>query len=454
MAEKHYAIIDVETTGGTPYNSRITDISIFLTDGTRVIDEFSSLVNPEMQIPSFITELTGIDNDMVAGAPTFDEIARNILDITENATFVAHNVNFDYGMIKGEFQRYQYNFEREKLCTVRLARSWIPGHSSYGLGRICQDLGIPINGRHRARGDAEATVELFHRIYQISDGALTISDQKWISQLPEGLDKSEVIKIPESPGIFYLYDENGETIYLAHADNMFKKVVSHIKSKAKKSQEIISLTRDIDFEEIGSSLLSSLKVSKEVERLKPRFTKMSSKKAQYVLDQSTDLFGYSQLSLVKTNVPTMSQSFKNKKEGERYLWRLRDQYMLCARMCGLNQEACSSGPIQQCPGACQGHELPASYNDRVSRSLALSDLGDMIVIDPIDENEQAFVIIENNQYLGYGIYSVYEDGLNRMEDLKQYLVPDDSTFEKVALIRDFIKKRRGKTVKVQFHDVQ
>lgn len=156
-----YTIVDIETTG--PGN-KITEISIFKYDGTQIIDEFTSLINPESYIPDYITTLTGIDNLMVSNAPTFSEVANDILAITEDTIFVAHSVNFDYGVIHNEFKDIGIDFTRKKLCTVRLSRKLIPGHKSYSLGKICDALNIEINGRHRARGDAEATVMLFQKL--------------------------------------------------------------------------------------------------------------------------------------------------------------------------------------------------------------------------------------------------------------------------------------------------
>lgn len=159
-----YTVIDIETTSGSYKSGKITEIAIFVTDGTQIIDQFISLVNPECYIPPYITEITGINNEMVKNAPKFYEIAKQIVEITQNRTFVAHNVNFDYKFIKHEFGALGYHFDRKKLCTVELSRKYLPGHASYSLGKLCNDLNIELNGRHRAGGDAEATVKLFHLI--------------------------------------------------------------------------------------------------------------------------------------------------------------------------------------------------------------------------------------------------------------------------------------------------
>lgn len=159
-----YAICDIETNGGNSDTVKITEIAIFIFDGEQIIDEFVTLINPESYIPRYISELTGITNQMVANAPKFYEVARKIVEITQNRIFIAHNVKFDYGVLRKEFKDLGYNFVRENICSVELSRKYLPGHKSYSLGKLCEDLDIKIEGRHRAGGDALATVELFRLI--------------------------------------------------------------------------------------------------------------------------------------------------------------------------------------------------------------------------------------------------------------------------------------------------
>jgi len=161
-----YAIIDIETTGQSAAKGKITEIAIFIHNGFEITDSFSSLINPECNIPGFITSLTGIDNEMVRNAPKFYEVARQIVEITQDKIFVAHNVSFDYKFIQEEFKRLGYDYQRMTMCTVRMGRKFIPGHKSYSLGKICDELGISIHGRHRAAGDALATVKLLEIILE------------------------------------------------------------------------------------------------------------------------------------------------------------------------------------------------------------------------------------------------------------------------------------------------
>ena len=155
-----YAVVDIETSGGRAQVDKITEIAIYIHDGEKIVDEFSTLINPETYISPFITRLTGINNDMVATAPKFYEVAKKIVLMTEGCLFVAHNAPFDYRFIQEEFKRLGYNYQRQTMCTVRMSRKIIPGMGSYSLGNLCQTLGITINNRHRAAGDALATTKL------------------------------------------------------------------------------------------------------------------------------------------------------------------------------------------------------------------------------------------------------------------------------------------------------
>lgn len=170
-----YAIVDIETTGGGA-TSKITEIAIFRFDGVQVVDVFHSLVNPQVFIPPFITKLTGIDNDMVKDAPTFYDIQDSVRKLTKDAWFVAHNVKFDYGFIKREFEALEEFYQRDLLCTVQLSRKIFPGYKSYSLGNICESLDISLENRHRAHGDAAATVKLFEMLLRNDEKKLIPTD--------------------------------------------------------------------------------------------------------------------------------------------------------------------------------------------------------------------------------------------------------------------------------------
>ncbi len=162
----NYAIVDIETTGGGVKTSKITEVAIIKHDGEKIIDKYTTLVNPETSIPKFVVHLTGITNEMVEKSPKFFEVAKSIVEFTEDCIFVAHNVNFDYGIIRKEFKQLGFDYRRPHLCTVKVSKIIFPGYKSYGLKKITKELGIKLTNHHRALGDAEATSVLFEMLIE------------------------------------------------------------------------------------------------------------------------------------------------------------------------------------------------------------------------------------------------------------------------------------------------
>jgi DNA polymerase-3 subunit epsilon len=233
-----FSIIDIETTGSLRKGQKIIEIAILNIDGDVLVDEFSTLINPEIRIPFFITNLTGITNEAVENAPKFYEVAKKIVEMTQDRIFVAHNVFFDFNFIKHEFAELGFSFVRDKLCTVRLARKYLPGHSSYSLGEISKDLQITNHGRHRALGDAMATFELF-KIIQKKSVTLNdiISDSKKLA-LPPLLSRENFENLPNSIGVYYFYNTHGEILYIGKSLDIKKRVTQHFHPNLKRRKDI------------------------------------------------------------------------------------------------------------------------------------------------------------------------------------------------------------------------
>lgn len=208
-----YAIIDVETTGFSPKTDKITEIAILIHDGERVVERYHKLVNPERKVPYRITQITGITDAMLMDAPRFFEVAKDIIQLTEDMTIVGHNVAFDMGFLKAEFNEFHFPFERKTLCTVRMARKLIPGQPSYSLGKLTKNLGIVHNQKHRAMGDAEATTILFEQLLRI-DPELQGQAGK---ALPAALDAEKIKALPHKTGVYYFTNTQGEIIYVGKA---------------------------------------------------------------------------------------------------------------------------------------------------------------------------------------------------------------------------------------------
>ncbi|MFY0603812.1 MAG: GIY-YIG nuclease family protein [Flavobacteriaceae bacterium] len=407
-----YSIVDIETTGNGYKGSKITEISIFIFDGKQIIDEYTTLVNPESTIPAFITNLTGITDAMVRTAPKFFEIAKKVEEFTKDTIFVAHNVNFDYNIIQAEFKSLGFDYKRKKLCTVRLSRKIIPGLTSYSLGAICSAEGIHISDRHRAKGDAEATVELFRRLIQRDDRFIInsfLNPRSRQATLPPLLDKKVIDNLPEKHGVYYFKNLQKEIIYVGKANNIKQRVISHFYDKKKKEITMCLETADITYEETGSELLALLKESADIKQLYPKFNR-----AQRRANEAVGLFSYEdQKGIIHLAynrlklVPSAIMRFYSIAECRNVLEKLCEEFELCPKYCHLqtNVNACFHYQIKKCKGICSGKEAVIDYNKRVNdaiNSLGLQTSDLVIKENGRNENEIGFALILNGIYQGFG----------------------------------------------------
>ena len=275
-----YAILDIETTGGKFNEEGITEIAIHKFDGHTVVDSFISLVNPEREIQEFVVKLTGINSKMLRNAPKFYEIAKRIVEITKDCTLVAHNSAFDYRILKTEFRRLEYDYNRNTLCTVELSKVLIPDESSYSLGKLVKSLGIPITDRHRANGDALATVQLFKLLLEKDVQKNIIQDS--VKNFDKSLELKKLITIsddvPAKEGVFYLHREDGKVIYLGRGKNMKNEIQKLFAKESKRSNRIRNNVASFSYEETGNELLTKLKYYTELEILNPKFNFKKRKK--------------------------------------------------------------------------------------------------------------------------------------------------------------------------------
>jgi len=413
-----YAIVDIETTGGQPDRDRITEIAVVLHDGTEVIECFETLINPGRSIPYEITQLTGITNEMVRDAPPFYEVARRIVELTEGAVFVAHNVRFDYSFVKSAFKDLGFNFQRKTLCTVRMSRKAFPGLPSYSLGKLCQSLGVSIKHRHRAMGDAEATAEVFGMIIRKEN--VQVADD-WLSQeiksqtLPPRITRAQVMALPEATGVYYFHDESGNVIYVGKSINIRKRIIQHfqVDYKSRKSIEFKNTIADISYEVMGSELVALLYESDEIKRIRPRFN-VSQKRSKavpfYGLFEETDKNGYLCLH-VERLLPGMEPltTVDNWEKAQNFLYRRVQQFSLCLQKCGLHKTGgpCFNYHIRQCNGACVGIEPAEAYNARVRaaiESFSFQNESFFIIGPGRSDDERSVVCIERGQYIGFGYF--------------------------------------------------
>jgi DNA polymerase III subunit epsilon len=448
-----FAIIDIETTGGSARLEKITEVAIYLHDGEKITGEYVSLVNPERNIPYFITNLTGITNEMVADAPRFFEIAKDIVELTQGRTFVAHNARFDYSFIRQEFKSLGFNYKRNLLDTVSLSRKLLPGHRSYSLGNICRDLRIEIKGRHRAAGDALATVRLFETLIEkdreVNGTRSGLIKNTRVSKLNPMLDLSKLETIPDEPGVYYFFDEKGTLIYIGKSRNLQQRISTHLSNNTtNRAMEMRDLIADIDWIRTGSELIALLQESFEIKKNKPIYNRAQRRSSfQWGIFSFIDVKGYLnfRFGLVDSDDIPLSV-FTSKERARAKLETLTEKYNLCQKLTGLYD---TSGPCFQhhvgiCKGACCDKESHEEYNERASKAAEVFVFArrNFFIIDKgRDDDERCAIKVLNGKYTGYGYFNINEMGfgLTAVHDcIKES--PDNSDIQ--VILKQYLKTNK------------
>lgn len=445
-----YCILDIETTGGQYNEEGITEIAIYKFDGHEIVDQFISLVNPEIPIQPFVVKLTGINNAMLRSAPKFYEVAKRIVEITEGSIIVAHNASFDYRVIQNEFKRLGFDFKKPTLCTVELAQKLLPEQPAYSLGKLVRNLGIPVADRHRATGDAMATVQLFKLLLakdvekSIVKSFIKIEIKSGMS--PKLLDIVE--SLPYKTGIYYIHNEKGDIIYIGKSKNIRKRVNQHFTGTSNKSKKIQRDVYTVTFEETGSELIALLKESEEIKINKPIYNRSQRKTIfPWALYAEKDKNGYLALHVLKADGRKKEvTSFTNQQEGKNALFKITSKYKLCQKINSLydTKKSCFQYDIKECNGACIGKELPSSYNLRVEEFVSnhqFQNTTQVIIDKGRNLEERSAVLIENGLYKGYCFYKLNYQ-INTIEILKNILVPMQNNRDTRNIIQSFINRKK------------
>lgn len=441
-----YTIIDIETTGNGIKGNKITEIAIFKFDGKKVVDEFTSLVNPECEIPYFITRLTGIDDDMVRHAPLFKDIAPQILEMTQDCIFVAHSVNFDFGVIKEEFRQIGVDFVRKKLCTVRLARKLVPGLNSYSLGKLCSSLNIPITDRHRARGDAKATVTLFNLLLQkpSSDQVIKafLNARNQEATLPPLLSKATINSLPQQPGIYFFKNSSGNIIYVGKAINIKKRVLGHFYDKSNKETRMCREIASIDYELSGNELLALLMESAAIKKHFPAYNRAQKRFTKaYAIFSYEDRNGLQHLAYnTLKNVPNPIQVFYNPTDCRTFLKQLCDDFSLCPKYCHLQN---GNGLCIHCSEGCKKTASVQLYNEKVNEAIESSlqvKMSYLIKEKGRTQQEDALIAVKEGTYQGYAFID-REIPVNSIEDLEAHIIKQKNTLETERIIGGYLIRK-------------
>ena len=453
-----YAIVDIETTGGFAGRNKITEIAIYVHDGERVIREFCSLINPERSIPGYISLLTGIDDAMVADAPRFYEVAKEIQEVTDGCIFVAHSVGFDYGFVRNEFKELGGKFQRKKLCTVRLSRKIVPGLPSYSLGNLCQSLDIQLRNRHRAFGDAQATVTLFEYLLEndhhgIIQEALHPRSREGL--LPPNLPPEQFHELPEDAGVYYFLDKQGKPIYIGKAKNIKDRVTTHLGGQSRKAAAMKFETYQLSYELCGNELTALLLESHEIKKFWPRYNRAQKYTSQnWGICTYFDQNGYCRFAV--SRVKEQSQAlmvFKNFDEAWGFLRTRVERHELCPKLSGMQKVAglCFDYQIKKCKGACQGKESVDMYNSRAAAATEeMQSLSQSFFIfgRGREPEESSVVWVDDGKYQGFGYLDHTINDAN-LEVLKSCVKSYDDNQDIQRIIRGYLSKPHpGRVLKI------
>ncbi len=420
-----YAIIDIETTGGQFNAEGITEIAIYKFDGVELVDQFISLVNPEIPIQPFVVKLTGINNAMLRTAPKFYEIAKRIIEITQDCIIVAHNASFDYRVLKMEFKRLGYDFMKQTLCTVELSKQLLPDVKTYSLGKLVRSLGIPIADRHRASGDAMATLKLF-KLLLSKDLEKTILRTLIKNEIKNGISPKllDILEnLPTTVGIFYIHNEKGEIILIGRSNNIRKKISQYFTADTKIGKRIQNEVFTVTFEETGNELIALLKEREEIIHNKPVLNKVQRKSAfLFGVYLDKDVKGKYQLEVRKIDGRKKDiYLFKNQQEAAFYLHKKNEE---------LTEKIPSDLSLEE-------------YNIQFLAFVKeIEDSFSNIIVSMKGRNisEKSALIMENGAFKGYCFYDLNYQILNPAV-LKNIVIQMPNTKDSRNIIKYYLYKK-------------
>jgi DNA polymerase-3 subunit epsilon len=427
------AIVYIHTTGGYAAGNGIIEISIQVFDGETIVEQFETLVNPGQKIPKYIQAFTGIDNEMVQDAPYFEEVAEKIYTILQGNIFVAHNVNFDYSFVKNHLAQFGYTINAKKLCTVRLSRQIFPGYASYSLGNLCHSLGIEINSRHRATGDALATVTLFKLLLDNDVNHFIQNSLKKTSKeqtLPPNVPKEQFIQLPSTPGVYYFHDSKGKVVYVGKAKDIKSRVNSHFSnnSDSRQKQNFLRHVYGITFQSTATELMAAILESTEIKRLWPVFNTAQKKPEEvFGIFVYEDQNGYLRLAIEKRRKSSNPvYTFHYKVDGHAVIRKLMTAFSLCPKLCFMqvDNDYCQGMIEGYCLGGCEKSEAPQTYNERVLQAIgSLTKRPSYIVIDKgINDEEISCIMVVKGSFFGMGYLPKNFEPVNEAA-IREYIQP-------------------------------
>ncbi len=383
MYDRPLVFLDLETTGATATHDRITEVGIVEVDNGCFVREWSSLVNPGISIPPAIQALTGISNAMVAGAPRFEEIAREVWEVVDGRVLVAHNARFDYGFLKNEFKRLGKTFSAPVLCTVKLSRKLFPQHPRHNLDSLMARHGINCDARHRALGDARVLWQLAQQWREEpGEAAVLEATAKLLktASVPAGLPDNAFDHIPEGPGVYLFYGERDVPLYVGKSINLRTRVMSHFSGdhRVNKDMRIAAEVKRIDWIETAGELGALIEEARLVKKLSPVHNRQLRRAAELCAwhwpaqDATTPPQLVSARDLTGGEFRDLYGLFRSRRTAIEALRELANEHQLCHSLLGLEKRSspCFAHQIKRCRGACAGIETAEAHALRLAAALA------------------------------------------------------------------------------------
>ena len=437
-AADNFTFVDLETTGGNPAFHRITEIGIVRVVAGEVVEEWSSLVNPQCEIPAYIQSVTGISNEMVAAAPVFGELAATVLEKLRGAIFVAHNARFDYSFLRSEFLKCDMHFSAQVLCTVKLSRRLFPEHARHNLDAVMQRHGLTCEARHRALGDALVLRDLWFKLKrEIPAEALeaaTLQAILGVPKLPAHLPPQLADELPDGPGAYRFFGEDGTLLYVGRSHSLRSRVLTQLAAERPTSRDrkLADVVRRVEWVATAGDLGALLLEAEWIRTRKPTFNRHPHRATDAAtLRPATDLSGRVNIArfdeLQSADLKQCFGVFHSEKDARKALSEIAQAQHLCLKVLGLesSEGSCFALQMGKCRGACVGKEALILHNMRTQ--LALSALkikswpfpGRIAVQErhssgfAADGSREADVhVLENWSYLGTARSSDELDALN------------------------------------------
>ena len=398
-----FVFVDLETTGGSHFRSRVLEVAAVRVENGQIVRSYQSLVYPDGSVPAFITNLTGITDDDVAGQPRFGDIADELAEVLDGAVLVAHNVRFDYGFLRMEFGRLGADFAPPLLCTVKLSRRLFPQYRTHKLADLIARHGLVAPARHRAYDDAMCLWQFYRMClaeFDLDTMEQALRGQLGARSIPSQLDPDQLAGLPDGPGVYIFEDDAGASLYVGKSVNVKRRVLSHFAAdgsdaKEMKLSQLVRRLRGIPTAgELGALLLESDLV-KELQPLYNRQLRRTERVT--LLIQAANDHGYATLQTEEARAisPQLAARllgvYPTVGRAKRAIEDITRQFGLCPKLMGLEQarQACFWQQLGKCQGACRGDESAAEYNRRFQAAFAGARVAAWPYAGPVLVTEQS-----------------------------------------------------------------